>query len=90
MALFQELAQFGVGIFALGVLVYVVRELRQMTRDQLSEVREMQKEQREFFGNHMSHTVAAIEKLADAVKQLHDEAQIQHARADWHHRNEAP
>lgn len=52
-------AQGGIGIAALAVIVYIVRELRGMHNETIT-----------FFGNHLSSTVKALGNLEAATARL--------------------
>ena len=54
-------AQGGVGIAALAVIVYIVRELRGLHKETIA-----------FFGNHLSSTVKALAALEAAAERLVD------------------
>lgn len=52
-------AQGGIGVAALAVLVYIVRELRAIHKETIT-----------FFGNHLSGTVEALGNLTASTERI--------------------
>lgn len=67
-----------VGVAALLVMVYIVREMRRTLRDTMAGVSERQTEMLTWFGNHLSNVSSSLEATALSMQKLTDEVAVLH------------